>query len=247
MNVPSVHKMIRPALALIMGSLLLVSPGTAQEKDKTNSGEKGTTTPAATAVADLRLAQNLIEYGRRQNSPEALITAARILGTTPTQEFDVEKRSRSDADHASDGQSADKKSDAPDNSPQALLEEAKRMGHNDLHIAELCQQAADAIEEGTRGAVGGPKGVLSERVKAHHTDVYEVVFRGGETARVLVRGDHDTDLDLYIYDENGNLVDSDTDMTDICLGEWTPRWTGKFRIEIENLGDVYNEYDLVTN
>ena len=84
-----------------------------------------------------------------------------------------------------------------------------------------------------------------ERVSANSTDVYNVTFIGGEPAEVFLVGDGDTDLDLFIYDENGNLIDSDTDNTDVCLCEWTPRWTGRFTIKIRNYGSVYNEYTML--
>ena len=90
----------------------------------------------------------------------------------------------------------------------------------------------------------GDKKSTTERVKAHSTDVYYVEFYGGEEVCVLVFGDGDTDLDIYIYDENDNLIESDTDILDTCVCTWTPKWTGEFRIEVKNLGNVYNEYTI---
>ena len=84
-------------------------------------------------------------------------------------------------------------------------------------------------------------------VKARHTDTYNVYFVGGVEAEVAVIGDGDTDLDLYIYDENGNLIVSDTDSTDDCYVSWTPKWSGYFKIKIKNLGYVSNCYTLLTN
>jgi hypothetical protein len=77
----------------------------------------------------------------------------------------------------------------------------------------------------------------------HYTDW----FRGGETAVVRVKGDGDSDLDLYVYDENGNLVGADRDSTDNCLVIWKPRWTGKFTIKVVNCGPMANRYQLRTN
>ena len=54
-------------------------------------------------------------------------------------------------------------------------------------------------------------------------------------------------LGLYVYDNNGNLIDKDDDYTDNCVCTWTPRWTGNFRIKIVNRGSVYNRYVLRTN
>lgn len=96
------------------------------------------------------------------------------------------------------------------------------------------------------GAVGGPR-VNHTDVLAHSTDRYTIAFRAGEVARITVDGDGDTDLDLYVYDENGNLIASDTDRTDYCVVRWTPRWTGVFRIKVRNLGSVYNHYHFRTN
>ena len=97
------------------------------------------------------------------------------------------------------------------------------------------------------GAVGGPQAGNQERVNANATTYYNVKFYAGQTAEVVIVGDGDTDLDLYVYDENGNLIDSDTDLTDVCVCTWEPSWTGVFRIEVVNLGNVYNLYDIETN
>ena len=86
--------------------------------------------------------------------------------------------------------------------------------------------------------------VTEERVLANSTDTYSEVFVADVNVVVYVEGDGDTDLDLYIYDESGNLIDSDTDNTDRCYCEWTPRWRGKFTIKIKNLGSVYNAYTM---
>ena len=96
------------------------------------------------------------------------------------------------------------------------------------------------------GAEGGPK-LSDTHVYAQDSDVYTVTFRAGEPAQVAVSGDGDTDLDVFVYDENGNLVASDLSTSDQAAVSWTPRWTGEFRIEIKNRGGVYNQYTLLTN
>lgn len=81
------------------------------------------------------------------------------------------------------------------------------------------------------------------------TQVYTVTFRGREKAWVYVTGDGDGDCDfeLYVYDENGNLMASDTDGIDECLCQFTPMWTGKFSIKVKNLNGIYNKYQLNTS
>ena len=96
----------------------------------------------------------------------------------------------------------------------------------------------------TAAPVGGRIGGV-HRVDGRSTDVFRLRFYGSESAAVVLDGDGDTDLDLYIYDENGNLIGSDTDGSDTCVVRFRPRWTGSFRIEVRNLGTVYNEYTIV--
>ena len=84
-------------------------------------------------------------------------------------------------------------------------------------------------------------------VAPYSTDRFQVTFRGYESARVAVRGDGSSDLDLYVYDENGNQVAKDDDYTDNCLASWTPRWTGAFTIVVVNRGGDYNQYAICTN
>ncbi|MEO5347871.1 MAG: hypothetical protein H7834_16055 [Magnetococcus sp. YQC-9] len=104
----------------------------------------------------------------------------------------------------------------------------------------------DAAESGSRGGSAGPV-VHVDRVKARSTDTYELKFRGKESARILVKGDGDNDLDCFVYDQNHGLVAQDTDSTDSCLMEWTPKWEGKFYIKVKNNGAVYSDYLLMTN
>jgi hypothetical protein len=82
------------------------------------------------------------------------------------------------------------------------------------------------------------------RVACHSSDVFYVRFFADELTRVVVRGDGDTDLDLYVYDEFGRLIASDTDLTDRCAAVWYPSCTGTYRIVVVNRGSVYNQYEI---
>jgi len=76
---------------------------------------------------------------------------------------------------------------------------------------------------------------------------YIVVFEGKERATVRVSGDGSSDLDCFVYDGGGNLVEKDSGPLDECSLVWVPAWTGKFTIKIRNLGDAPNEYRIWTN
>ncbi|MFN4241833.1 MAG: PPC domain-containing protein [Tepidisphaerales bacterium] len=97
------------------------------------------------------------------------------------------------------------------------------------------QPTADA------GPVGGPIYKM-DLVLPRATDVYNVTLRAGETTVITVIGGNHTDLDLFVYDENSNLVGSDDDGTSVCIVSITPRWTGRFTIKVKNLGFEPNLY-----
>ena len=81
--------------------------------------------------------------------------------------------------------------------------------------------------------------VLRGRVYAQQTRVHDL-YIGVNDNYVTVTGDGSTDLDCWIFDGDGNLVDSDTDNTDDCVLS-TPG-IGQHRLVIKNFGSVYNDY-----
>ena len=103
-------------------------------------------------------------------------------------------------------------------------------------------EAADA-----EGSPNGATVLTGLRADSYDSEYHYVTFRANERAIVCVEGDHDTDLDLTIYDENGNEIDSHIDGHDVCICSWVPRRTATFTIKIRNYGSVYNVYTLYYN
>lgn len=92
--------------------------------------------------------------------------------------------------------------------------------------------------------VGG-KIVRIDNVKANDTDIWTFHLRGGEVTRIRLAGDGDTCLELRVYDENGNLIGSDTlGYHDVRQVSIRPYWTGPFQIKIRNVGRGSNTYVL---
>ncbi len=241
----SVYSTLALASALLLAAIPLLAGGLSRVEEKKGTNQappeasaKAKPSANAEAVQQLHLAHSLIEYGRKNKAPEALITAARILSSHGTSEM----KEKPTHDNPADAPKAEKKEKKEaDNSPRALLEEAKKMSNNSPAIVTL----ANSIEL-SRGAVGGPKRNV-DVVKPLGTDQYRIAFRGNEIARFAVSGDGDTRLDLYIYDEFGNLVTSQVGPGDDCLASWVPRWTGDFIIRVVNRGIVSNRYIVLTN
>lgn len=201
--------------------------------------EKDTTVVIPEAENTLRMAAELSKYGYANNDPLSLIQAAHLSKRFG---FTLEGRKKAEFEEMRPAPENEKKGGQVTLDPAKLLADAKAMAGDDKVLSALINEVNNSV----RGAIGGPK-YASSSVSACGSDVYNVEFRGGELAMVAVIGDGDTDLDLYIYDNYGNLVDSNTDYSDNCVCTWTPRRRAYYRIKIVNRGSVYNNYILHTN
>lgn len=199
-----------------------------------------TSKPASPQMSALMTASSLAKYGYANSSPTALIEAARIFASIQVQDSNVEKTTEQK-------EVVTQKETKVSFDPAKLLADAKEYAGKDKTILALVKSVEGELSEGTsRGAVGGPC-YTKDRVLAKEYTDYAVKFWANELAEVCLSGDGDTDLDLYVYDSNGNLIGSDTDYTDDCVVRWVPAWTGTFVIRVVNRGMVYNNFALWTN
>ena len=192
------------------------------------------------ALSHVTMAQELANYGYQHKDALSLLTAAQILVNTPVSALKIESKK-------SEGGTADKPKTEPVMAdilnPEKLVADAKIFGKDNPQILAL---AGKITFDKSRGAVDGPN-TGYDRVMAQGVDVYRIAFYGKSPAEVAVVGDGDTDLDLYVFDENGNLIGKDEDNTDRCYVAWMPQWTGSFIIKVINRGTVYNNYGIATN
>lgn len=231
----------RPRLA-IFATLLMVAmlPGTgilslAGAQEQENFDPEGTKGDGNVSLAQLRLAGELAQVGADTKDAVLLLAAARLEALASAEDV---SRGKESVDRSSEDESQSKQELGD------LFSLAEEHAGTNEALHDLI--AASRRTHATRGASGGPRASY-DSVRAFATDRYNLTFRGGSYAEVSVVGDGDTDLDLYVYDEYGNLVCSDTGWSDSAYCSWRPRWTGVFGIEVENLGSVYNTYRLATN
>jgi hypothetical protein len=97
---------------------------------------------------------------------------------------------------------------------------------------------------GLSGAARADGGNVT-RVRAGGTDVYTRYWSAGNTVRIAVSGDGDTDLDLYVYSPGGNLIAKDDDNSDDCIVQFRSPYSGYYTIKVVNRGSVYNQYTIV--
>ena len=205
------------------------------QEDKPASDKK-----VSSELAALQTAAGLARYGYENYSATALIEAAKILSETPVQELDAQPT-------YGESQEVQEKPNRFRLDAEKLLEDAQKYAGRDKVVVNYAKQVEKQIKKGqTRGAVGGPRYAEGRVYGKTYTD-YTAKFWANELAEVIVVGDGDNDLDLYIYDSNGNLIASDTDYTDQCVCRWVPAWTGTYRICIVNRGAVYSNFAIATN
>ncbi len=231
------------AILLAIASVFLgVGPVVAQDEEGTNSGDKLDEMSAdALATHQSFLASELAVYGRESRNAMALIVAAEMQAQAGGREVEREKTTEG-PDDASEASEDDEGGDDM-YSVSAMLSDARDLARGDESLLAAIEQVES---QESKGRVGGP-GKVYERVNARSHDRYRIRFHAGKPAIVTVVGNGRTDLDLRIYDQNGNLVCKDVDYTDRNYCRWQPIWEGIFTIKITNLGRKASGYKLQTN
>jgi hypothetical protein len=187
----------------------------------------------------LSMAGELVKYGYKTQNALPLVQAVQIyksIGVVPEAEA---KKKEIEGQKLAEARKA--KNNPVQYDQARLIADATAYADGDENILGIIKGLGDV-----RGRVGGETYHM-DVVDAGLTDVYTMRFQGGEDATIILSSDGDTDLDLYVYDENDNLIGYDDDGTDDCVVSFTPRWTGNFKIKVKNLGDTYNSYTLITN
>jgi hypothetical protein len=233
-----------PAIASFMAGLSLSSPllagavldGSTPQPQKGVNIASGPKAPATDEpIARLQMASDLIAFGRDTKDPLVLVVAARIIKALGSTEVDLTPEGRPATSNAQkSGQSIP---------VDPILAEARDLAKGEKITNLLIDETSTM---GSAVVAGQPK-THQDTVQPGTTDVYSVVFSGGQLAEAGIAGDGSSDLDLLVYDENDHLVCRSTGSTDREYCRWWPRWTGLFRVEIQNLGAAANLYRVATN
>jgi hypothetical protein len=209
-----------------------------------SSAEKGADSPAAQAMGNYATAEQLAALGRTQKSALQIAAAAQILSASGAP-------AESGAQKVTIGVGEAEQTDVPSRKtgkPETLTAEA--LYAEAIALAKEGGDAALAETIERQSRIGGTKGagyqLHYDMVLAYSQDVYTVTYSGGSSAVARVTGDGDRTM-LYVYDEYGNFIGSDTDYSTRSTVRWTPRWTGPFRLVVKNPNGVYVDYKIETN
>lgn len=235
-------QMFRPAAMALaaLAALLAAGVARAQQPDAPNATDGGGM-GAGGAVAQMALAQDLYQYGTARSDALAVLAAARIAMSV--QARDVEREKETKDIEGFEGTEEGSGVDAPVTARDMLAEAGRLAGENSA-LAGLVAGTGDA---GSRPDPVGTANRTYSNLHAGKTDVFKVPFYGGRLAELAIVGDGDSNLDLVVSDEDGNVICLDRSYSDKLYCSFTPRVDGAFFIGVRNQGRLENSYYILTN
>jgi len=90
---------------------------------------------------------------------------------------------------------------------------------------------------------------IMDSLRDDETDSFTVNLKTGSEYKLFGVCDTDCgDIEMWLYDENGNEIDKDVSDDDVPVVEVNPSWTGEFRIKIKmyDCSDEPCRYGIVT-
>lgn len=186
----------------------------------------------------LALSAQLYLYGQRQSDALAVINAAAIRKTVKFKHGSIIK-DNSDPDVGKTLLSWE----------EMLVTAADLAGENQ----DLKAHIEDVRAHSSRGLVTGAiisKGEIEPLQKREFSDL---LFEGGAFAEVYSegkepsKGREPSNIDMFVYDQSGTLVCSQTAPDSISLCGWTPRMSSKYKIVLENKSNQPAHFWLFTN
>lgn len=221
--------------ATATAALTLALPALSQDQSGTNvtAGAKGEPGAAATQV----LAQELFAIGKADGDAVTVLAAAKLAAeSAPEAGGEITKSS------GGDGAETPAAGTPPATATQ-MFDLAVELAGDDEALKGLIE---DARAETGRGAAGGSQ-YWESYLPAGRWDRFDITFNGNQYAEVGIAGDGSSELDIEVYDQNGNLICSDYSWGDVAYCDWSPIWTGNFTVAVLNNGSRGNYYWLLTN
>lgn len=219
---------------------MIAAIGTFVFADTGLKGAKETVTVESSDVQKLQLAYDLADYGYAEENASSLLKAAEILISVKKQEAEFKATLE-----GTEGQKA--AAETKTFTPEALVKDAKAMLGKDKSLNSWISSIEKSMKVKTRGASGGARYVADFAYANGGCTYYDWYFDGGRLAEVGVHSMDGADLDLFIYDENGNFITSDERVKDGAYCSFTPKWTGLFRIYVKNNASYNATFEVYTN
>lgn len=216
----------------IIVSIALAAPAIAQDQPPPNLATEGQ--GSAGGVARLVLSHHLYALGRANKDPLTVLNAARLAASVTL----------------SDTQRAHDTSGDPVQIGVSNTADPAEMFGVATTLAAENEPLLDLIDASRRELNFTPLATAISTVStlaAGQTDAWPQPFYGASLAEIAILGDENSNLDLKVMDENGNLVCLDIGPSDTAYCSFYPAQNGSFLINVGNTGTGANSYLLLTN
>ena len=222
---------------LLLGAVLLISVNAfAQSKP-----EAGASKETSRKAEQLNLAGDLVNYGYEKQDALALIQAIKIYQDLNVIEAtDGQKPIEKIEEGDNRGAGTIVKDDQPVRNEKQLLEDAAKFAKDDKNLLALVDECRNAKRSPVDGIID-----RFFRIPSRGTHDWTVRLQAYQTTVIAISGDGTTDLDLYVYDQYGNLIVSDVSYGDQCYVALDVYITSNFLVRVVNRGYVYNDYEIL--
>jgi hypothetical protein len=222
------------------------------DEPKKGDGDKVSQEKLKTAMADLAMAYELADIGKRAESPEALLAAAKLFSKLNGEIGLVKVEGVKPGTGKADEKNKPKPEEVKEEGGKTvsfgdeitkLKEEARKLNSpKNEKLAELIE----AVDEKGRGSLGGPRWLGPFTVFPGDTNSLHFNFRGQEWADVIVNVTNGAPVNIEIYNDNGRLIGSRQGRGSLEIG-WTPGFTRGFDLYITGVGGRAANYNVYKN
>jgi hypothetical protein len=103
----------------------------------------------------------------------------------------------------------------------------------DRYERQVIRQLREAERQLGREGFRATHDYFTDKIYIGRTDTYRVTLDGGREYMIVAFCDSDCDdVDLYLYDNNDNLIDEDVELDDFPLVSVSPKGTGRYQVEV---------------
>ena len=219
--------MLKAGLTLV--AALALSPALARAEGLSQGSVAAPPDPFEQVIAARRVA----DFGRRRNSVQAMITAARMLQEVKFQDTAAPP-------------TPDAAGHPAEFTPEGLYAEAEAMARGDPQVLTQIRVARSSGRGVLTSAFG--KGLVRtvRQVGARAIYAFNVQARAGELLRIGAIGDTTISMVMRLRDTSGRLLCNDGgDYAPVC--SITPLLAAALRVEIENKGAAPTQAVILSN
>lgn len=109
---------------------------------------------------------------------------------------------------------------------------------------ERLRRNLDLVHNSTSSYTNATQSSQYKRIEALETNTWNMSFTAGCEACIYVSGNGNSNLDMFVYDEDGELIGSDEGISDECIYSFSPLISMKIKIKVENRGEKDNNYTI---